>query len=271
MNKWIKLLLAMTLFSSGFAAGYFVRKRSEVSFEVVSEEELLAEAEKDAQNANKGQFSGQEGVPTYRIEEEPEESKEGQETAISSDSEGIGEGQKIAYFRKWKAEESLDKYSTFTSVEPDDPVSDVEDIPDSDFMQVIEDDIRKGISGPEIEAGTIEDWDHWVGIKDGDYDPIEIRWYEKDNVFCDSNDEEMDNPEKFIGFDIRKQFEKINFDTTGDPNVRVLFNHRYRAIYHITRINGSWEEKKRMEDYGSEVDDESEDEDIYDRFRGLRV
>lgn len=260
MKNAIKILALLASFGAGFAAGYFVRKRSELTIEEVTEEEL--------QDAVKGLSEAQEDVSSDIHEEESEDTVEAQEDAVESDSEGIGEGQKIAYFKKWKADAALDKYSTFTTEEPEDVVSEVEDLPDDDFINSLnEDDIR-----PEIEAGTIEDWNHWIGLPDGEYDAIEIRWYEHDNVICDDQDTPLDNPEKFIGFDIRKRFEKIDPNTTGDENVRVLINHRYRVVYHVTRIFGSYGDKKRAEEFEDydDPDGGDSDEDIYDRFRGLR-
>ena len=236
----------------------------------VSEEELLAEAEKDAQNQFKGTQEAILGGSSDIVEESIEKSENGLETQFKATSEGIGEGQKIAYFKQWKAEEALDKYSTITSEEPKDVVTEVEDLPDSDFIQSIEEDIQANASRPEIEAGTIEDWNHWLGIKEGGYDAIEIRWYEHDNMICDDKDEVLERPEKFIGFDIRRQFEQISPDTSGDPDVRIIINHRYRAIYHVTRIFGSWSAKKQTEEFGGEILDGDDDEDIYERFHGLR-
>ena len=265
MNKLIKILSGLAVFGAGFAAGYFVRKKTEVTFEVVSEEELDAIAEEDAQNASQSLSEPQEGPSTPDVEEEIKEMQNG----LTEHSEGIGEGQKIAYFKQWKAEETRAKYDTRTKEEPENVIAEVEDIPDSDFMQSIEEDILSNKNRPEIEPANIEEWNHWVGTRDGEYDPIEILWYEGDNVFCDSEDQVMDRPEKFIGFDIRKQFEKISDETTGDPDVRVLYNHRWKAIYHVTRINGSWGDKKKMEEFGGDAEDD-EEEDPYDRFRGLR-
>lgn len=268
MNKFLRIASQFLLFGAGFAAGYFIRKRSEVSFEVVSEEELNKYAAQDAQNASESHsdFSAEEEInKVFSGSEGASEAKEGHSKEAG---EGIGEGQKIAYFRQWKAEDAKEKY-TRSSEEPEDAVITVEEDLDPDFLQGIEEDIRNGIDRPEIEPGTMEDWNHWSGIKDGQYSPIEILWYEEDNIICDDKDQEMDRPEKFIGFDIRKQFEQIPENTTGDPDVRILINHRYDAIYHVTRIFGSWAKKKKMEEFGGELEDDEED-DIYDRFRGLR-
>lgn len=269
MNKLLKIAGQILVFGAGFAAGYFIRKRSEVAFEVVSEEELDEYASQDASEGH-GSPSGvdikEEIDKVFKGSEGPSKAKEGHS---ESTGEGIGEGQKIAYFRKWKADEAKEKYDR-SSEDPEDVVTAVEEDLDPEFLKGLEEDIQKGVDRPEIEAGTIEDWDKWLGEKDGLYTPIEIRWYEEDNVICDDKDQEMDRPEKFIGFDIRKQFEKIPVETTGDPDVRILFNHRYTAIYHVTRIFASWKEKKKMEEFGGEFEDESDEDDIYNRFRGLR-
>lgn len=274
MNKFLKIAAFLATFGAGFAAGYFARKRTELKFEEVTEEELEAIAEADAQNASQSLSEPQEGVSTGEDEEEVKELERRSEAPL----EGIGEGQKIAYFKQWKAKEKMEKYDTRTKEEPEDVVT-VEDLPETDFIKSIEEDIKNGNVGkvdgpheaPTIQVASREDWNHWVGTQDGEYDPIEIMWYEKDNVFCDSNDEPMDRPERFVGFDIAKLFETEDEDTFN-PDVRIIYNHKYRAIYYITRINGSWSEKKQMEEYGGDEEDADEEDphERFERFLGLR-
>lgn len=262
MNKILKIIAYAVSFGAGFGVGYYLRKRSEMQFEIVSEEELNAEAEKDTQNTPETASEAPVSPSEVDIEREIAKTFERTEEASESQGEGIGNGQKIAYFRQWKAEEAREKYDTRTKEEPEEPVTETEEGLDKEFLDGLEEDIA---NLPEIEAGTIEDWYIWVGKPDGRYDPIELYWYERDDQLVDTHEKEVERAELFVGFDIGKKFEEIDSDTTGDPNVRVLFNHRRGIIYHITRINGSWALKKKAEEFGSEEDDE--DEDIYDRFR----
>lgn len=275
MNKVFRIVALLASFGAGFAAGYFVRKKSELKFEEVTEEELAAIAEEDAQNASQSLSEPHEGASGVEDEEEVGSLQKRSEAPL----EGIGEGQKIAYFKQWKAEEKREKYDTRTKEEPEDVVT-VEDLPETDFIKSIDEDIQNGNVKPvyqkppvvpTIEPASKEDWNHWVGTQDGEYDPIEIIWYEKDNVFCDSDDEPMDRPERYVGFDIAKLFETEDEDS-GNPNVRIVFNHKYRAIYYITRINGSWGEKKQMEEYGGDVDNDDEEDphERFERFLGIR-
>lgn len=274
MNKVVTILVHAAVFAAGVATGYFIRKRGEMRFVEVTEEELAAEAEKDTQNASKTASEGPESASKpdigQRIEElfaSPEVPSKPKETHAS---EGIGEGQKIAYFNKWKAQEAQDKYDTRTKEEPEDVVADVEEGLDPEFMKSLDDISDEEL--PEIEGGTMADWHHWTSHPEdaSDYDTHELTWYEKDNVICDDRDEEVERPEVYIGYDIRKQFERKPERETDDPNVRIIINHKLRTIYHVTRVSGSWSEKRKAEEFGGGYEDDNEEDDIYNRFRGLR-
>lgn len=232
MKLWIKLLLTgAASFAGGFALGYFVRKKTaEVEIEEISEEEL----EKLTQ-----EMAGKTEKTENDIFGEPPE------------IQPISQDEKEIYWKRWKEgkdETPADMYDTRSKETPDDAVTteDVDGI--EEYLNSLED----------IEAGTMADWMRCMERPDGEYDPVELFWYDSDNVICDDNDEPLEDSEKHMGFDIRDQFYMIDDEMTGDPDIRVIFNHKTKTVYHITRVNASYAVKKRMEEYGSDGYDEDE-------------
>ena len=232
MKTWIKILITgVTTFVAGFAAGYFVHKKvSEVEIEEITEEEL--------------------DELTSQVKEETGSTSNDIPDNITSDAVNQS---KEDYFKRWKTEvPTNDIYDTRSKETPEDAVTngDVEQI--EDYLSNLE----------QIEAGTMADWMRHTSTPDGEYDPIEITWYEKDGVICDDHDDPLLNSEKYMGFDIQEEFQLVDPETTGDPDVRVIFNHKTKTIYHITRVNRtSYGRKKRLEEYGLDGYDEDEEED----------
>ena len=261
MKNVVRILIDVAAFGAGVAVGYFAKKRSEMKIEEVSEEEMRDIVKRDMRNAPQKPSEPQEAHSWVDVEEEINKIFKTKEEAIEAHEEGIGNGQKIAYFKKWKAED----YDTRTKEEPEDVVvSEEEDqeVPDG----VPERDI---FNLPEIEPATMADWYHWLGKQDGQYDPIELYWYDRDDVLTDAKEMVVERSEIFVGFDIGDIFNKEAPDDSKDDNVRILFNNRHGLIYHITRINGSWNLKKKAEEFGSEEDDNEEDD--YERWTGKRL
>ena len=133
---------------------------------------------------------------------------------------------------------------------------------DKDFIK----DISKQRVGADIEEASIEDWDHWLGIQDGDFDCVEVHWYDKDNVLTDEKGNPIENPEKYIGFDVAQKFEEYSAESTGDPDIRVIYNHNESAIFYITRIHASYDRKTAMEEYGNDGEDDDEYERIHSKY-----
>lgn len=232
MKLWMKLLLTgATSFAGGFALGYLVQKKTaEVEIEEISEEELekLTKAA-----AGKTEETENDIFETPEIQPIPQDEKE-------------------AYFKRWKEgkeETPAEAYDTRTKETPDDVVT-TEDV---DGIEEYLDRLK------DIEAGTMADWLRCMQRPDGEYDPIELTWYEADNIVCDDQGEPLEDSEKHMGFDIREQFYMTDDETTGDPDIRVIFNNKTHTIYHITRISGtSYAVMKRMEEYGRDGYDEDE-------------
>ena len=233
MKTWVKVLFGgVGGFAAGFFVGYFVRKKAfEVQIEEVSEEEL----EKLAEEA--------EGINA----EEENSSEQPHFDPISQD-------EKEAYFKRWKSEapeetENADIYDTRSKETPDDVVVDED-------LDAIE-DYLEGVAS--IEAGNMQDWMHWTSVPDGEYDTLELTWYEKDDVICDENGEPLTDSEKFIGFDVDEQFKLIDPETTGDDDVRIIFNHKTHCLYYITRVSNTlYAQMRRHIEFGRDGYDDEE-------------
>lgn len=236
MKNWIKLaLVAVAGFAGGFAAGYYTRKHTgEVAFVEVTEEEL--------ENATKAASETHEAVAA-------EESK------------------KQEILDNWRASKPQ-QYDTRSEENPDDVLLVKEedlDIPDDEnkeeqVIEVVEEPPKMTVmkDTPDIQVATTDDWYRWTAVRNPEYDPIELTWYASDNVICDERGQPMERPERYIGYDIERLFEQ-NEDTSDDPDIRVLYNHRYRAIYYIERVNSSYARKMKQEEFGGAYDDDDED------------
>ena len=153
MKTWMKLVLTgVTAFAGGFVLGYFVRKKtSEVEIEEISQEELDKLVE-DMKEAGKTEEASKD---IFESMQNPQ----------------ISQDEKEAYFKRWK-EDPADIYDTRSSETPEDVVT------DEDVEKIEE--YLDGIS--EIEPGTMADWIKYSDRQDGEYDPIELIWYDTDNV-----------------------------------------------------------------------------------------
>lgn len=260
MKNWIKLVIsACAGFIAGGVGGYFLRKKTaEVQFVECSEEELaklMAEneaAESDEEPAR---------LPEITRPLDIQRAIDGGDT---DGDEAVGfvqmDTQKEQYFQKWKTEEIASKYDTRTDV-PEETIEEGEeedeDYNDDDFMDNVAAEADRVVNGLDIEPGSIDDWDHWSGIPDGKYDTIELNWYEGDDILTDENFDPVDNPEKCVGSDIDGYFKNVPTYTTDDPDIRVVINHKMRVVYRINRLsNAKYGEKKAMEEFGSDDDDD---------------
>lgn len=263
------ILVGLVSFAAGGAAGWLVRKKTtEVAFEEISEEEQARQIASDGENPIKRPIDIQEAIDKCFSAVPMDESggdTDGDEAPklIQLDT------QKMQYMRQWKAEEAAEKYDTRTKEDPKNVVAteeeeDLEAGFDHEFLDDVTRRDREHRTGADIEAATMEDWDHWLGIQDGDYDCVEVWWFDGDNVLTDENGEPLENPGKYMGFDVARKFEEISEDTTGDPDIRVIYNHPEGAIFQVIRKHGSYDRKTSMEEFG---DDGEDDENEYERIR----
>lgn len=175
--------------------------------------------------------------------------------------------QKEQYFKHWKedAQSIAAKYDTTTKDFPDE----VADLPDDvkEFIgegeEADEDDMATG--RPNIDPTGKEDWDRWTVKPDGAYDCVEVYWFEDDDVLCDEDHEQIENPEKFVGFSVREQFEKT--DGGEEPDVRYIYNHGQRAIFKLIRKHTSFSRKRGMEEFGSDYDEDGDDSEDFLRSK----
>lgn len=242
------LIAALAGYAGGVATGYIVRKKTtEVAFEEISEEEQARQIAADE-------------------EKEPVDIVTEIDRVFGSqpDAEAKQDTQKEQYFKKWKADEALGKYDTRTAEEPENAVVTDENLEegfDEEFLQDVTEE-RKTENRPDVEAASIEDWEHWErmqddGPNDPEYDCIDILWF-RDGVLTREDGDPINNPGKFIGFDVAKWFDRVDEETTGNPDVRVIYNHRKDAIFRITRKNCAYERKGSMEEFGGEYGGEDE-------------
>lgn len=271
------ILVGLVSFAAGGAAGWLVRKKTtEVAFEEISEEEQARQMAADGEDPIKRPIDIQQAI--NRAFGVPDDYKgadaDGDEINLVTDKvEELQQGivqldtQKMQYMNKWKAEEAADKYDTRTKEVPKhvvttDEEDDLESGLDHEFLDEVVREERYRRTGADIEAATMEDWDHWLGIQDGDYDCVEVWWFDEDNVLTDEKGEPLENPGRYMGFDVPQKFEEISEDTTGDPDIRVIYNHPEGAIFQIIRKHGSYDRKTSMEEFG----DDGEDDDEYERI-----
>lgn len=248
---------ALVAFAGGAAAGYIFRKKTtEAVFEEISEDEQLkqiAEGTDDEEDPITRPKDIQEAIDRHFVAayNPPETSG-----VVQIDT------QKERYFKQWKAEEAAEKYDTRTKEDPEHPVAsddeedDLEAEMDPEFLKEAKKELPR--SAADIEPATMEDWDHWLGIQDGDYDCIEIWWYDGDNVLTDEHNGPLENPGKFLGFDVEKIFRDTGDETTGDPDIRVVYNHHEGAIFQVIRKHGSYGRIRSMEEFGDDGEDEDE-------------
>ena len=254
------LAVALVSFAAGGAAGWFARKKtSEVQFEVldIQPDQIPVDenGKPDLEKVIESHFSVvKEEKPDVKKDDKTEDPAQQLDT------------QKEQYFKKWKAEEAMDKYDTRTKQDPEDPiVSGVEDLEeglDPEFLDMVQEEEIDAKTRPDIEPGSMEDWEHWDSQDgDGEYDCVTVYWFTGDGVLTDEDGDPLENPGKFMGFNVASRFEEINEDTTGDPDIRIIYNHKYKTIYQVIRRRGSFARKKGMEEFGSDYRDEDDSED----------
>ena len=232
MKTWVKMLLTgIAAFAAGFGAGYLAKKRTEVSIEEITEDEL---------NELMKESLEQEG-----------KTKEAENDIPEVATSNVSQDEKEIYFRRWK-ETPADIYDTRSESPEEVETVDTEGI--EDYLDKID----------GIEPGTMADWMMVVDENGeyGEYDPIELIWYEKDNIITDEDGDQLDESDKYMGFDIKDEWVLADQDTTGDPNVRIIFNHKTKTVYHITRVSKiSYSRLRRKEEFeDDDYRDEEEDE-----------
>lgn len=257
-------VIGVLSFIGGSVAGWFARKKTaEVTFlEVTPEEQAEAMAEDGYTPEIMRPLDIQEAIDrTFGISgREVPANDNGADTDGDHGLQQI-DTQKERYFQQWKADEIARKYDTRTQEAPEQVVTTDEDEDemeaglDKELLNEVE-RWQRGGTGATIEEGTMTDWDRWMGIPDGDYDPVEVWWFDQDDVLTDDHEQPLVNPGKFMGFDVKRKFEEISEETTGDPDIRVIYNHKQHAIFQIIRKHASYGSKSTMEEFGGDREDD---------------
>lgn len=221
----IKLFVA---FVSGVAiggvGGYFLRKKSEATFEEVSEEEfekIVQECEKNQENPTKN--DEKEEVVAF---------KEDGELPKTNENESV----KYNYYEQWKK-----KYDTRTKEEPDD----VKVTIDPEFSKEI------GEEPIDIQPITMEEFYEVAGAFRSDVAAVRVNWFAKDNVICDENEEPVDNPDRKFGFVVGHVFDLFEKE---DPDVLYLRNSKQKVVYEIVKYDASYGDRVSEEEYGGTED-----------------
>lgn len=243
--SWIKYVaVGVASFAAGIATGYFIRKKTEVQFEEISQEEM-DELSKDIG------FDQDEKEES----EEPKESKESEKTEESKDIEEKKESkpkaidtQKEQYFKYWKGN-NTSKYDTRTSEEPEDPVISDDGLDEEFINEINEDD-----NLPDVEFSDLDEFIKYAQLDgDGEYDAFTMYWYSKDDVTLDVDEELIDDPSMF-GFDIATMFQKHESEHASeddyDPNMMFVKENNSKTIYQIIRRRASYSKMKEQEEYG---------------------
>ena len=63
-----------------------------------------------------------------------------------------------------------------------------------------------------------------------------------------------------MGFNVSDQFKLVDPETTGDDDVRIIFNHKTKSIYCINRVqHAAYSQLARLKELGHDTDDEDDE------------
>lgn len=251
MKKKILIGLGMLVsFVAGGFAGYFVRKRMEVSFEEVTEEELQEYAEKLEGMAGKGDKSKEEAQsPGVKMSEGTEDS------ATTVDT------RKIDYTKMWKenngaVNEAVEKAKSVYDRHSEPGEEENLEIAETIAEVTEETDEIVPSSGAEFYGGNTE------------LTRITAIWYEEDDIVTVMDEDEDDstlesetvvpNPNKYLGLDIREEFdnaEGTELEDMGSAFALYRKNARTDVVYQLIHQSGSYSRRKAQEEYGGTMYD----------------
>lgn len=256
MNTIVKVAIGTACgFVAGWLSRYFVKEKlQKPGFEACTDEEQLAYAitceAKESKKAAK-----------EKIDEVFDANAEGKEDKkdIPSETPTVAaiNTQKINYMKYYDEGGKYDRHSELPKDEA--PVVSQEGEFDQDFMEAIEntEDGEVIENLPEIEDSTLQEFYHWSGIPDGEYDTESLSWYEGDDVLISNatidgdKEEEIKDPVKYMGFDPKTMFEgKTAVD--DDPDSLYIKNNRFKTVYEVIRYRSSYNVMKRMEEFGGD-------------------
>lgn len=265
MNSGIKVaLVAVVSFIAGAGTGYFYRKMTETSsnFQVVTDAEQLKAAEKDVEIFSKS--LEQHMDETFGGKEEKEKEPETEETptvkAINT--------QKTEYWKKFGSETAkYDRHSPLP--EGEEPVvsetefdqgflneAAEEDSSDDEFETEDSENVIEKDS-EDVEESDLQEFYHWAGQPDGEYDTATVYWYTGDDTLTIDDEEKgeqiIKNPIGYLGFDPKKVFEGVTGDAT-DSDALYVKNNVQKTVFEVVRYKTNYSVAKRLEEFGTDGD-----------------
>lgn len=236
MKHWIITAIVGTVaFAGGCLAGWEARKRTEVAFEEVTEEELNAYVQKD--------------------QEKP--AKEEDQKPVISDSKSAHaqiNTAKTEYASHWvDSESAAEKYITRSELpEGEDPVISDEDLANLDLDEkLVIDDLDDKL--PPIEESDEDEFERWLAEPDGEYQSIEVTWMSGDNVVVDEDGDPIGNHQRYLGFDPKKEFTKMGIPKDAKAEL-YRKNNLLQVIYKVTQYPASYSTRAHQEVYGADDD-----------------
>lgn len=247
-NKIIVAAAVVVSFGAGIATGWWLRKKQEVTFEEVTEEEQQAYA---AQFEKKMEEDAAE-----KLEEKDYEQKQDgvdQVPKIEVEQEGTNvnpamDTRKIDYANAWKRDEIKQRegYGDPTPGDPEDLSPSESDL-DPDFIAAIQEE-----EGPRFVPISGKEF-----YNDDDNEKVTVFWYDRDDVVTRLNDDDAEEvvqePDKFLGFDIHKAFEEADDAEEENAGLGLML---YRKDQHtdtmiqMVRYPMSYGKRTGQEEYG---------------------
>lgn len=234
----ISSIVGVLCFAAGCAAGWMARKKTEVQFEEVTEEELYACAEEDM---------NKKGKKEDNLTDEPQllSSSKTQHETIDT--------QKTAYWDKYKNEAG--KYKLHSELaKGEEPVITEEEPPELDTEEelVIDDIPDKNV--PHVEESDEDEFEYWLGEPDGEYQAMEVNWFSGDDVLTDEDNDPISNHQRYLGFDPKKEFAKMGVKRDVQA---VLYrkNNLLQIIYKVVQYPSSFGKRRFVEEYGGNDQD----------------
>ena len=250
----IAVVVGVGGFALGLWGGWQLRKKQEVTFEVVTEEEQQAYAAKFEEKETS------ESKETETEEEEDDDVPQGSDDiyAVPEGTDDVQDApyidtRKINYSDKWKRDE-IKKKEGYGDPTPGDEenLEPTEMDLNPDFAEAIQEEI----SGPRFVPIS------WRDFEDPNVDKerISVFWYDRDDVvtrLCDNGEEEvLPNPDIYVGFDLRKEFAEaekkgeLEVENAGAGLVLCREDRNTDTLIQLVRYPTSWGKRKQQEEYG---------------------
>ena len=249
-----KIVIAATAvisFGAGMAAGWWFRKKQEITFEEVTEEEQQAYA---AQFEKKMEKDAAKELEEKDYEQKPDDVENVPKIEVDKGEEGTNihpsmDTRKQDYANAWKRDEIKQRegYGEPTPGDPEDLSPTKMDL-DPNFEEAIRDE------GPRFEPISGRDF-----YNDDDNEHVTVFWYDRDDVVTRLNEDDeevvLDDPVKFLrGLDIRKEFKEniseAEEENAGDGLMLYRRDKHADTVIQLVRYPMSYGKRTQQEEYG---------------------